>query len=147
GLLEAMGNPLDGVRRIRLHGDCHMGNILWRDGIPHFVDFDDARNGPAIQDLWMMLSGDRETQGQQMKKILDGYRDFADFNYAELRLIEPLRTLRIMYHAAWLARRWSDPAFPRAFPFFNAERYWSDHILELREQWAKLDEMPLQVYD
>ena len=146
-LLEAMADPLAGVKRIRLHGDCHMGNILWRDNVPHFVDFDDARNGPAIQDLWMMLSGDRETQGQQMTKILEGYRDFADFNYSELRLIEPLRTLRMMYHAAWLARRWEDPAFPRAFPFFNTERYWSDHILELREQWAKLSEPSIQIYD
>lgn len=147
GLLEALGDPFENTRRIRLHGDCHMGNVLWRDDLPHFVDFDDARNGPAIQDLWMMLSGDAVTQGQQMSKILEGYRDFADFDYSELRLIEPLRTLRIMYHAAWLARRWSDPAFPRAFPFFNTERYWSDHILELREQWAKLSEPPIQVYD
>lgn len=147
GLLDALGEPFAGTRRIRLHGDCHMGNILWRDGVPHFVDFDDARNGPAIQDLWMMLSGDHASQGQQMAKILEGYRDFADFDYAELRLIEPLRTLRIMYHAAWLARRWTDPAFPRAFPFFNTERYWSDHILELREQWAKLPEPPIQVFD
>ena len=147
GLLEALGDPLENTRRIRLHGDCHMGNILWRDDLPHFVDFDDARNGPAIQDLWMMLSGDSVSQGQQMAKILEGYRDFADFDYSELRLIEPLRTLRIMYHAGWLARRWSDPAFPRAFPFFNSERYWSDHILELREQWAKLSEPPIQVYD
>lgn len=147
GLLETMGDPFTNIRRIRLHGDCHMGNILWRENLPHFVDFDDARNGPAIQDLWMMLSGDYTTQGQQMTKILEGYRDFADFDYSELRLIEPLRTLRMMYHAAWLARRWSDPAFPRAFPFFNTERYWSDHILELREQWAKLSEPVIQVYN
>ena len=147
GMLEALGDPFPGIRRIRLHGDCHMGNILWRDDVPHFVDFDDARNGPAIQDLWMMLSGDRETQGGQMSKILEGYRDFMDFDYRELRLIEPLRTLRIMHHAAWLARRWDDPAFPRAFPFFNTERYWSNHILELREQWAKLSEPPIQVFD
>lgn len=147
GLLDALGDPFQDVRRIRLHGDCHMGNILWRDNVPHFVDFDDARNGPAIQDLWMMLSGDSMEQGVQMSKILQGYRDFADFDYSEMRLIEPLRTLRIMYHAAWVARRWTDPAFPRAFPFFNTERYWSNHILELREQWAKLSEPVIQVPD
>jgi Ser/Thr protein kinase RdoA (MazF antagonist) len=132
---------------IRLHGDCHMGNVLWRDATPHFVDFDDARSGPAIQDLWMMLSGDPSEQSEQMRHILIGYRDFADFDYSQLRLIEPLRTLRMMYHAAWLARRWDDPAFPRAFPFFNTERYWSEHILELREQWSKLSEPALTVYD
>ncbi|MFT7131651.1 MAG: Ser/Thr protein kinase RdoA (MazF antagonist) [Cyclobacteriaceae bacterium] len=131
----------------RLHGDCHMGNVLWRDDMPHFVDFDDARNGPAIQDLWMLLSGDRETQQQQIIRIMEGYRAFCHFNPAQLRLIEPLRTLRMMYHAAWLARRWDDPAFPRAFPFFNTERYWSEHILELREQWAKLSEPSLQLFD
>ncbi len=131
---------------IRLHGDCHMGNVLWRDDIPHFVDFDDARSGPAIQDLWMMLSGDSAAQSIQMSTILEGYQDFSDFDYTELRLIEPLRTLRMMYHAAWLARRWDDPAFPRAFPFFNTERYWSEHILELREQWSKLSEPSLQIY-
>lgn len=147
GVLEALGDCLSGVRQIRLHGDCHMGNILWRDDVPHFVDFDDARTGPAIQDLWMMLSGEREAQAEQMSKILKGYRQFCDFDYSELRLIEPLRTLRIMYHAAWLARRWDDPAFPLAFPFFNSERYWSNHILELREQWAKLPEPPLALFD
>jgi Ser/Thr protein kinase RdoA (MazF antagonist) len=134
-------------RSIRLHGDCHMGNVLWRDEIPHFVDFDDARSGPAIQDLWMMLSGDAPSQSLQMSSILEGYRDFSDFDYSELKLIEPLRTLRMMYHAAWLARRWDDPAFPRAFPFFNTERYWADHVLELREQWSKLAEPSLQIYN
>lgn len=131
---------------IRLHADCHMGNVLWRDNQPHFVDFDDARSGPAVQDLWMLLSGDEETRSVQMQKILLGYRDFRDFNPAELLLIEPLRTLRIMYHAAWLARRWDDPAFPRAFPFFNTQRYWSEHILELREQWAAIEAPALALY-
>ncbi|MCB1646170.1 MAG: serine/threonine protein kinase [Pseudomonadales bacterium] len=134
-------------RKIRLHGDCHMGNVLWRDDVPHFVDFDDARNGPAIQDLWMMLSGEQEQQQIQMSHILRGYKQFCDFDYSQLRLIEPLRTLRLMHHAAWLANRWDDPAFPRAFPFFNSERYWSDHILELREQWAKLDDPVLDIPD
>jgi Ser/Thr protein kinase RdoA (MazF antagonist) len=130
---------------IRLHGDCHPGNILWRDDRPHFVDFDDARNGPAIQDLWMLLSGDREQQSLQMQKLLQGYEQFCDFNLAELQLVESLRTLRIMHYAAWLARRWDDPAFPLNFPWFNTQRYWSQHILELREQLAVLDELPLQI--
>jgi Ser/Thr protein kinase RdoA (MazF antagonist) len=124
---------------LRLHADCHMGNVLWREGQPHFVDFDDARTGPAIQDLWMLLSGDEESQAIQMNKILKGYEDFKDFNTNELMLVEPLRALRLMYQAAWLARRWSDPAFPKAFPFFNTQRYWSEHILELREQWAAIE--------
>lgn len=130
---------------IRLHGDCHPGNILWRDERPHFVDFDDARSGPAIQDLWMLLSGDRDQQSLQMQKILEGYEQFCDFNTAELSLIESLRTLRIMHYAAWLARRWGDPAFPMNFPWFNSSRYWSEHILELREQLAALNEPPLVV--
>lgn len=131
---------------IRLHGDCHPGNILWRDDAPHFVDFDDARNGPAIQDLWMLLSGDRAQQSAQLSEILDGYREFCDFNPAELLLIEALRTLRIMHYAGWLARRWEDPAFPHSFPWFNTERYWAEHILELREQLAALQEPALEVF-
>jgi len=134
------------VKHIRLHGDCHMGNVLWRDDVPHFVDFDDARNGVPIQDLWMMLSGERDEQTIQLDAILEGYRTFADFDNRQIQLIEPLRTLRLMYHAAWLAKRWDDPAFPRAFPFFNGLRYWSDHILELREQAARLQEPAIELY-
>jgi Ser/Thr protein kinase RdoA (MazF antagonist) len=130
---------------IRLHGDCHPGNILWRDE-PHFVDFDDARMGPAIQDLWMLLSGERDMQTAQLSEILDGYREFCDFDLAELPLIEALRSLRIMHYSAWLARRWTDPAFPKHFPWFNTERYWGEHILELREQLAALNEPPLVIY-
>ncbi|TQV71837.1 serine/threonine protein kinase [Exilibacterium tricleocarpae] len=130
---------------IRLHGDCHPGNILWRDQAPHFVDFDDARNGPAVQDLWMLLSGDRQQQTLQLSEILEGYQQFCDFNFAELALIEGLRTLRIMHYAAWLARRWEDPAFPHNFPWFNTQRYWAEHILELREQLAAMDEPQLVV--
>lgn len=130
---------------IRLHGDCHPGNILWREERPHFVDFDDARSGPAVQDLWMLLSGDREQQSIQMQNLLRGYDQFCEFNLAELRLVESLRTLRIMHYAAWLARRWDDPAFPMNFPWFNTQRYWSQHILELREQLAALNELPLQI--
>ncbi len=133
------------LKQLRLHGDCHMGNVLWRGDIPHFVDFDDALNGPAIQDLWMMLSGDRDQRQGQLLELVEGYREFNDFNARELALIEPLRTLRIMHYSAWLARRWEDPAFPMSFPWFNTERYWAEHVLELREQMAALDEPPLQL--
>ncbi len=149
-LLEQLAVIFDSaasVNEIRLHGDCHMGNVLWRDDLPHFVDFDDARTGPPIQDLWMMLSGSYEEQTQQLTAILRGYKDFCSFDYSQIKLVEPLRTLRMMYHASWLARRWEDPAFPRAFPFFNTQRYWSDHVLELREQWAKLSEPVIQIID
>lgn len=124
----------------RIHGDCHLGNLLWRDNLPHFVDFDDCVNGPPVQDLWMLLSGERHEQEAQLGLILEAYEPFASFDASTLRLVEPLRTLRIMHHAAWIGRRWHDPAFPRAFPWFNSERYWSQHILTLREQQAALDE-------
>jgi Ser/Thr protein kinase RdoA (MazF antagonist) len=133
------------VNNIRVHGDCHSGNILWREDYPHFVDFDDARMAPAIQDLWMLLSGDRQEQTSQMTEIIEGYNEFYDFDYRELRLIEVFRTLRIMHHSAWIARRWTDPAFPRAFTWFDSPRYWSDHILALREQLAALNEPSLEV--
>lgn len=133
------------IPAIRLHGDCHPGNILWRDDKPHFVDFDDARNGPAIQDLWMLLSGERHYRQLQLSEVIEGYSEFCDFNPRELGLVEALRTMRIMHHSAWLARRWDDPAFPRNFPWFNTERYWAEHILELREQLAALDEEPLRL--
>jgi Ser/Thr protein kinase RdoA (MazF antagonist) len=134
----------DGVRLIRVHGDCHSGNILWRDDTPHFVDFDDARMAPAVQDIWMLLSGDSMEQQRQLRQILDAYLEFNDFNFAELNLIEVLRTLRIMHYSAWLARRWEDPAFPHSFPWFNTTRYWEEHILELREQFAALQQPPLR---
>ncbi len=148
---------LDGVRHaferagtvshLRLHGDCHMGNVLWseggRDPGPHFVDFDDARMGPAVQDLWMLLSGDRASQTRQFSDVLAGYEDFMDFDRRELHLIEALRTLRLIHHSAWLARRWGDPAFPAAFPWFSSTRYWEERILELREQIALMQEAPL----
>jgi Ser/Thr protein kinase RdoA (MazF antagonist) len=130
---------------LRLHGDCHASNVLWTPDGPHFVDFDDARNGPAIQDLWMLLAGDRAAMTRQMGAILTGYEDFADFDPRELHLVEALRTLRLMHYAAWIARRWDDPAFPAAFPWFNTQRYWQDRILELREQVAAMDEAPLAV--
>jgi Ser/Thr protein kinase RdoA (MazF antagonist) len=144
---------LDGVRAayaragsidaLRLHGDCHGGNVLWTDAGPHFVDFDDARNGPAVQDLWMLLSGDRASMEHQLRAILAGYERFRLFDPGELALVEALRTLRLIHYAAWLARRWDDPAFPAAFPWFNTQRYWQDRILELREQVAALSEPPL----
>jgi Ser/Thr protein kinase RdoA (MazF antagonist) len=141
------------VRTLRLHGDCHAGNILWRSDAPahenaagpHFVDFDDSRSGPAIQDLWMLLSGDRDEMTRQLGDIVEGYEDFRDLDRRELHLIEALRTLRLIHYAAWLARRWDDPAFPAAFPWFNTQRYWQDRILELREQVAAMDEPPLAV--
>jgi Ser/Thr protein kinase RdoA (MazF antagonist) len=133
------------VRPLRLHGDCHAGNVLWSDDGPHFVDFDDARSGPAVQDLWMLLSGDRTAMSLQFSAVLDGYEDFAEFDRRELHLVEALRTLRLIHYSAWLAQRWDDPAFPAAFPWFNTQRYWQDRILELREQVALMDEPPLAV--
>jgi Ser/Thr protein kinase RdoA (MazF antagonist) len=133
------------VRLIRTHGDCHSGNILWRDNAPHFVDFDDSRMAPAVQDLWMMLSGERPRKLVQLDALLEGYQEFNSFDPAELRLIEPLRTLRMLHYSAWLASRWDDPAFPIAFPWFNSMHYWGEHVLELREQLAALDEPPLEL--
>jgi len=131
------------VNILRLHGDCHPGNILWRDDKPHIVDFDDARMGPSIQDLWMFLSGDRPFMTARLADLLVGYTDFYEFNPAELHLVEALRTMRMIHYAAWLARRWDDPAFPLAFPWFNSMNYWEEHILQLREQAALMDEAPL----
>ncbi len=145
---------LDGVRRcyeragaipsIRLHGDCHAGNVLWTEAGPHFVDFDDCRMGPSVQDLWMLLSGERADMTRQLVDVLTGYEDFCAFDARELHLVEALRTLRLLHYSAWLARRWEDPAFPAAFPWFNSQRYWQDRILELREQIALMQEPPLQ---
>ncbi|PWF42448.1 serine/threonine protein kinase [Massilia glaciei] len=129
--------------QLRLHGDCHAGNVLWTPDGPHFVDFDDSRTGPAVQDLWMLLSGERPDMVRQMGDILAGYEDFSDFDPRQLYLVEALRTLRLIHYSAWLARRWDDPAFPAAFPWFNTQRYWQDRILELREQVALMDEPPL----
>ncbi len=133
------------VENIRLHGDCHPGNILWTDSGPHFVDFDDTRSGPAIQDLWMLLSGERQDMAMQLSDIMVGYEMFREFDVRELHLIEALRTLRMLHYSAWLARRWSDPAFPHNFPWFNTSRYWEDQILSLREQAARLDEPILMI--
>ena len=128
---------------IRLHGDCHGGNVLWTEAGPHFVDFDDSRMGPSVQDIWMLLSGDRPEMVLQLVDILSGYEDFAEFNPRQLHLVEALRTLRLLHYSAWLARRWDDPAFPLAFPWFNTQQYWQNRILELREQVALMAEPPL----
>ncbi len=136
------------VRHQRVHGDCHPGNLLWNDSGdepgPHFVDFDDSTMAPVVQDLWMLLSGDRSEMSLQLRDVLRGYEMFAQFDRRQLPLIEPLRTLRLIHYAAWIARRWSDPAFPAAFPWFPEPRYWEARILELREQLAAMQEPPLE---
>jgi Ser/Thr protein kinase RdoA (MazF antagonist) len=129
----------------RIHGDCHPGNILWSDGGPLLVDLDDCMSGPAIQDLWMLLSGSRDEMRLQLSDLLEGYTAFSDFDARSLWLIEGLRTLRLIHYTAWLARRWHDPAFPRAFPWFEETRYWEEHVLALREQAAMLQEGPLEL--
>jgi Ser/Thr protein kinase RdoA (MazF antagonist) len=151
--ISVLDQVLDGVHEtfdrcgsathIRLHGDCHPGNVLWTDDGPHFVDFDDARNGPAVQDLWMLLSGDRGAMTRQMSDVVAGYEDFHEFDRRELGLIEALRSLRLIHYSAWVARRWTDPAFPAAFPWFQTTKYWQDQILQLREQVAAMQEAPL----
>jgi len=130
---------------LRLHGDCHRSNVLWTDDGPHFVDLDDCCNGPAIQDLWMLLSGERQEMTEQMCDLLEGYEEFATLDLNELNLIEALRSLRMMFYAAWLAKRWNDSAFPLAFPWFNTHQYWEQHVLELREQLSRLHEPVLVV--
>ena len=128
-------DALPGLQLLRLHGDCHPGNILWTpDGGPHFVDLDDAMMGPAVQDLWMLLSGDALAARQQLACVLEGYEMVAEFDRRELTLIEPLRTMRMIHHSAWLAKRWGDPAFPLAFPWFGTPNYWSDQVAKLGEQ-------------
>jgi len=122
------------VLSLRLHGDAHLGNILWREEGPHVVDLDDACNGPAVQDLWMLLPGDDAGRARSLQLLLQGYETVRDFDDAELALIEPLRTLRMIQHSAWIAQRWEDPAFPRAFPHFGTAAYWSEQTTQLREQ-------------
>ncbi len=129
--------------QIRLHGDCHAGNILWRDEGPHFVDLDDCRTGPPIQDLWMMLSGDRQQQVIQLDTMLSGYEEFFTFEHSQLLLIESLRAMRVINYMAWLCKRWKDPAFPRNFPWFDSSKYWEQQILMLKEQMSALQQLPL----
>lgn len=130
---------------IRLHGDCHPGNILWTDAGPQFVDLDDARMGPAIQDLWMMLSGDRSNRLLQLDTLIAGYEEFCEFDHSQFELIEPLRAMRMINYIAWLAKRWEDPAFPRNFSWFAEDKYWEQQILALKEQLAALQEPPLSL--
>lgn len=137
-LLVAAFDALQPLATLRLHGDCHLGNVLWRSegdsGKPHIVDLDDAMQGPAVQDLWMLVSGDAQTMRQQLGTLLEGYEQFREFDDRELALIEPLRTLRMLRHSAWLAARWADPSFPINFPFFGSAAYWSQQTTQLREQ-------------
>ncbi|MDB5893245.1 MAG: stress response serine/threonine protein kinase YihE [Rhodoferax sp.] len=156
-LIAASGLPTGGVsggegqaRVLRLHGDCHPGNVLWTptdrpNGGPHFVDLDDARTGPAVQDLWMLLSGDRAQRTGQLSGLIDGYEQFRSFDRRELALIEPLRTLRLVHYSAWLARRWSDPTFPINFPWFGSSDYWVGQVNMLTEQIEAMQEEPLYV--
>lgn len=143
--IEQRFDEVSGIDAIRIHGDCHSGNVLWTDDGPHFVDLDDCMNGPRIQDLWLFLSGSRDEMTVQLGDLLAGYTQFSTFDARELHLIEALRTLRMLHYSAWIARRWGDPAFPRAFPWFEENRYWEEHVLALREQRALLDEPALPV--
>jgi Ser/Thr protein kinase RdoA (MazF antagonist) len=143
--IEQCFDEVGGYRTLRIHGDCHRNNVLWTDDGPHFVDLDDCMNGPAVQDLWLFLAGSRDEMAGQLGDMLEGYSKFAQFDYRELRLIEALRALRLMHYTAWIARRWHDPAFPRAFPWFGEPRYWEEHVQALLEQRAALDEPPLAV--
>jgi Ser/Thr protein kinase RdoA (MazF antagonist) len=129
--------------QLRIHGDCHGGNILWRPTGPLFVDLDDCMSGPRVQDLWMFLSGDAASQQTSWAAIMEGYEVFGEFDYAELTLVEALRSLRILHYAAWIAQRWGDPAFPRAFPWFGEARFWERHISDLFEQLASMDDPPI----
>ena len=143
--IQAAFERCGSYQSIRLHGDCHRSNVLWTDDGPHFVDLDDCCNGPAIQDLWMLLSGERQEMTEQLCDLLEGYEEFGVLELNELNLIEALRSLRMMHYAAWLAKRWNDPAFPQAFPWFNTDQYWEQHVLELREQLSRLHEPILLV--
>lgn len=142
-LIAAVERALDGFgpwSALRLHGDCHAANIMVRDELLHIVDFDDARTGPAVQDLWLFLSGDERDQRLALAELLEGYEEFRDFDRRELALIEPLRSLRVLHYAGWLSKRWNDPAFPAAFPWLAEARFWDQHVLDLREQLAALQE-------
>ena len=141
--IERVFEEVGAFPQLRIHGDCHLGNLLWNENGPVFVDLDDCVTGPAIQDLWMMLSGSGADQQKQWQDLLEGYEQFGQLDFGELRLVEPLRALRMMHHAAWIALRWSDPAFPRAFPWFGSQRYWEGHVNDLLEQVAAVDDPPL----
>jgi Ser/Thr protein kinase RdoA (MazF antagonist) len=143
--IDARTRDWGGAAQIRIHGDCHRGNILWTDAGPHFVDLDDCQSGPAIQDLWMLLAGGTQEMRTQLRDLVAGYEQFLPFDRGELALIEPLRALRMMHYSAWLARRWHDPAFPLAFPWFATARYWEDHYRSLDEQLGQLEAPVLEL--
>jgi Ser/Thr protein kinase RdoA (MazF antagonist) len=145
GQIEARADGWGGARLGRILGDCHRGNILWTDSGPHFVDLDDCLSGPAIQDLWMLLSGDSQEMRRELTDLLTGYEQFAVFDRSEVALIEPLRALRMIHYCAWLARRWHDPAFPKAFPWFAEPRYWEQHHRALQDQLAAVAAPPLEL--
>ncbi|MCY7314535.1 MAG: serine/threonine protein kinase [Rubrivivax sp.] len=140
--VETAFDAAEPLATLRLHGDCHLGNVLWREGAPHVVDLDDAMQGPAVQDLWMLVSGDHATMAQQLRHLLEGYEQFRDFDDRERGLIEPLRTLRMLRHSAWLAARWVDPTFPLNFPFFGSAAYWNQQTAQLREQLQLIQGSP-----
>ena len=133
--LEACIAAVGPITRIRLHGDCHLGNVLWTDSGPHFVDLDDARMGPAVQDLWMLAPS-----RPALDALLEGYAEFRDFDHREIDLIEPLRLMRQVHWAGWVAARWHDPAFPLAFPQVGETRWWEQHCNDLAEAIARLDD-------
>jgi Ser/Thr protein kinase RdoA (MazF antagonist) len=143
--VEARSADWCGASMLRIHGDCHRGNILWTDAGPHFVDLDDCQTGPAIQDLWMLLSGGQPEMRAELRDLVAGYEQFLPFDRRELALIEPLRALRMIHYSAWLARRWHDPAFPKAFPWFAEPRYWEDHYRALDEQLGAVTAPPLEL--
>jgi len=141
--VEAEFAAVGHVQEQRIHGDCHLGNVLWNERGPVFVDLDDCVTGPRMQDLWMLLAGSADDQQRQWAELMEGYLQFANFDSREMKLIEPLRALRMLHHAAWVAHRWGDPAFPRAFPWFAQARYWESHIGDLIEQSSAIDDPPL----
>ena len=141
--IDALFQEVGAIQGIRIHGDCHLGNLLWNEHGPVFVDLDDCMTGPRVQDLWMLLSGAAHEQQRQWGELLEGYQQFAEFDFRELRLIEPLRGLRMLHHAAWVAQRWQDPAFPRAFPWFGEARNWESYVTDLVEQSITIDDQPL----
>jgi Ser/Thr protein kinase RdoA (MazF antagonist) len=146
-LLERISGAFDtagALREIRIHGDCHLGNLLWNEKGPAFVDLDDCATGPRVQDLWMLLAGSPADQRRQWAELLEGYLQFGDFDFREVDLIEPLRALRMLHHASWVSHRWLDPAFPRAFPWFGEHRYWEGYLRDLREQLETIDDPPLR---
>ncbi|MEJ2362720.1 MAG: serine/threonine protein kinase [Gammaproteobacteria bacterium] len=147
-LLDVIAQRFDAVNptTLRLHGDCHPGNILWTPQGPHFVDLDDCCTGPAMQDLWMLLSGSQDEMAAQLMVLLEGYETFSEFDYSEIQLIEALRGLRLIHYCAWLARRWHDPAFPHHFPWFNTPRYWEDQIITFREQLERCELPPIRLH-